>query len=86
MLGAQRRVEARIGELLGEAKRGGKADEQLDSRMSESLPRPDDRAEKARTVGGLVFDGLGPLGDLLLGDTGELFGVGQRETRTPIRV
>ncbi|MEJ7786662.1 MAG: MT-A70 family methyltransferase [Solirubrobacteraceae bacterium] len=45
MLGIQRRAEARIGELLGEAKRGGKAEEQLDSRMSESLPRPDDRAD-----------------------------------------
>lgn len=45
ILGAQRRIEARIGELLGEAKRGGRAAEQLDSRMRESLPRPDDRAD-----------------------------------------
>ncbi|MDN5850132.1 MAG: hypothetical protein L0H63_10965 [Nitrococcus sp.] len=39
---AQRRVEARIGQLLGEAVRGGNADEQLDLRMSKSLGRAAD--------------------------------------------
>ena len=45
MLGAQRRIEARIGQLLGEAKRGGKADEQLDSVMAESIRSKDDRTD-----------------------------------------
>lgn len=45
ILGAQRRVEARIGQLLGEAKRGGKADEQLDEIMTSSIPQSADRSD-----------------------------------------
>ena len=87
MLGAQRRIEARIGQLLGEAKRGGTADQQLDSRMRETIQRPDDRSDfriLSRALVSLVrnrlADGKRHYGDGLYKRAAEITGLGtQRE-------